>query len=622
MIIANAGRFSMNLYYPFSAGWIKNNQKNRLKKEILKCDILSLDIFDTTIIRCVEYPTDIFTKMEQRSFCKEIGFSKDIRVNSQITAKKQYGNMTDISYIYEVIKKRLGCSKEDIGSLIQIELETEARYSFANEIVLEIIKFAEENKKKIVFVSDMYLNKKYLQILLDKVCNLDYSYDVYVSCDYGITKSEGGLFDRVKKDFPGKKIIHIGDNIKSDFLSAIVRKNVHPVWNIYPGKKLSFKDRYIKYNLESRKTDIYCWAFSEIAPGLMGFCRWIDKKAQEDNCKQLVFITREGEFLRQLFLLYDIGKKYRINTLYVSRRSILGSSADTNWDCLAKTYKHGTIGHFLNAFNIAASEINDKLKLDNENDFYKEISKYKDAIMDYSKEQKEMFLSYISSIINVNENTGFIDVGWKGSSQNFIQNIFRENKYTGKLYGYYLGEFYEPLYNIIKSGYLCSAKDNKYTPHVLNAGFVFENILSPSFGSTLGYYTKEGKVMPVLDTGDTYRDKCILDAQRAILDYFNFVNKIQLEQPGDKELLNNMFKTLNNPSYKMAKCMGNITYKDYGEIKYVARPDSLFRYLREPGKFYYDFHHCGWNSAFCKRLFKLPLPYFKIYKCLKELWHK
>ena len=83
-----------------------------------------------------------------------------------------------------------------------------------------------------------------------------------------------------------------------------------------------------------------------------------------------------------------------------------------------------------------------------------------------------------------------------------------------------------------------------------------------------------------------------------------------------------MFKTLNNPSYKMAKCMGNITYKDYGEIKYVARPDSLFRYLREPGKFYYDFHHCGWNSAFCKRLFKLSLPYFKIYKCLKELWHK
>lgn len=611
----------MNLYYPFPAGWIKNNQNYRLKKEILKCDILSLDIFDTTIIRLVESPNDIFTKMEQNSFCKKTGFSKDIRVNSQITAEKQYGNMTDINYIYGIIKERLGCSKEDINSLIQIELETEARYSFANEIILEIIKFANENKKKIVFVSDMYLNKKYLQILLNKVCNPDFLYDVYVSCDYGKTKSEGGLFDKVRKDFPDKNILHIGDNIKSDFLSALIRRNIHPIWNIYPRKKFSFKDRYIKYNLETRKTDIYCWAFSEIAPGLMGFCKWIDKKAQEDNCKQLLFITREGEFLKQLFLLYDINKKYSVNTLYASRRSILGSSAGTNWDYLAKTYKHGTVGHFLNAFNINTNEINNRLKLENENDFYKEISKYKDAIMDYSKEQKDMFLSYISSMVDVNANIGFIDVGWKGSSQNFIQNIFRKNKYTGKLYGYYLGEFYEPEYNIIKSGYLCSSKDNSYTPDVLNAGFVFENILSPSFGSTLRYCIKDGKVIPVLDTEDTDRDKCILDAQRAILDYFNFVNRIQLEQPGYKELISNMFKTLDNPSYKMAKCMGNIKYKDYGEIKYVARPEPLFKYLKEPGKFFYDFRHCGWNSAFCKRLFKLPLPYFKIYKCLKKLWH-
>ena len=80
-----------------------------------------------------------------------------------------------------------------------------------------------------------------------------------------------------------------------------------------------------------------------------------------------------------------------------------------------------------------------------------------------------------------------------------------------------------------------------------------------------------------------------------------------------KEILDKLFRRLNNPSYKFACEMGDIQWSDADEMAYVARPQRITQYLLDYKRFLCDIKGSGWKSAFFLRLFKIPLPYFKIY---------
>lgn len=51
----------------------------------------------------------------------------------------------------------------------------------------------------------------------------------------------------------------------------------------------------------------------------------------------------------------------------------------------------------------------------------------------------------------------------------------------------------------------------------------------------------------------------------------------------------------------------------------LAKPESLFEYVRHPQNFKRDFANSTWRIGFMKRLFKLPLPYWAFYKVLRRL---
>lgn len=598
--------------------YINDNTKHykKLLNYLLKFDVISFDIFDTVIFRICKKPENVFEYIG-----KKIGNADftNVRITAQKSASKKHGVSTDLYNIYEELQNISGMSKNQTDNLRRLEIDTEAFFCRPRRTTITLIEDLMRNGKKVIFSSDMYLTSENIKYIFEKL-DLAITYDnMFISCELGASKSKGDLFRLLEKKYIDKKIVHIGDYWRSDFLNAIRNSNIDAVF--YPVD--SNEDRYkywLNNSISSNENYIYNWAYREFAPVLWNFCEWIYSEAVGNGDKDLLFLTREGAFIKHLFDIFNKDKLVNAKVFYASRRSLLCASSDINWNWISQTFGAATVRFLLDAFHIDTSPY-DKKTLDQRIDSWKDLDSVKNEIQKYSGTQRRLLLMYVGSLVGKREKIGLVDVGWKGSSQFFLQKIFESENWNVELSGYYLGEFYDKRHkNLHKTGFLCSSSDNNYKEAVLNAGFIFENILSPEFGSTKEYEIEADIVKPVLEVNTDEGSNEVGTAQKGLIDYFKDYSMVSeyIPHPQKKETISNLFKHLNNPSYKMAEQLGNISFTDFGCKKYVANPRSFLYYSLNPRDFFYDFKHSGWNSAFCRRCFKVPLPYFTIYRCLRR----
>ena len=84
-----------------------DTEKNaaQLKSEIRKYDIVSFDIFDTTIIRMVDDPIKIFSLMEE--YAKEVGVTSFCmkRIAAQKQVQAHFGLSMNLDNIYDFLQK-------------------------------------------------------------------------------------------------------------------------------------------------------------------------------------------------------------------------------------------------------------------------------------------------------------------------------------------------------------------------------------------------------------------------------------------------------------------------------------------------------------------------------------
>ena len=198
--------------------FITSNER-KIEKKILESDLISFDIFDTLIIRknCGK-PTDIF-KMVEDEYNKEnesnkINFYKDRIISEKEARKKKNNQEISLKDIYN----QLPYNKKTKERLKELELRIEQCSCIAKPNIYRIYEFCVKNNKEIIIVSDMYLDKRIInKILLGNGylnCN-----KVYISSETNLQKSNGKIFKFLKKEYKGKKILHIGDNFISDYLN-------------------------------------------------------------------------------------------------------------------------------------------------------------------------------------------------------------------------------------------------------------------------------------------------------------------------------------------------------------------------------------------------------------------
>ena len=279
-----------------------------VKYRLSEFDVISFDVFDTLIFRPFDNPKTLFSILGE-----ELGIYDfyNIRVNAEREAREnsviKNGNReVTIDDIYKIIEQKTGINAKEGARL---EFEMEKKYCFANPYFKTIFKILKDLDKKIVICSDMYLYSNQIDEILKNAGFEGYD-RVIVSCEHNSSKRQGGLFDLEKNMYPNQKIIHIGDNYQSDFLSAKARglnayhyENVNILGNKYRAEGVSTLTSSL-YNGVLNTTllngfDI-CdprYEFGFIFGGLyvLGFANWINKTAKASGVDKILFLTRDGD---------------------------------------------------------------------------------------------------------------------------------------------------------------------------------------------------------------------------------------------------------------------------------------------------------------------------------------
>ena len=197
-----------------------------LKDVLTPYDVISFDVFDTLLLRLTHKPTDVFVNIEHQ-YCWR-GFAR-ARILAEQTARQkqcQAGEPAEVtlSQIYQELPSKW---KKEGLTYVEAELQAEEKLCIANSDLLPVVQALCQDGKTVICVSDMYLSSDQIRCLLTAAGYPEL--EVIVSCEEGASKYQGALYDTVKRRFPGKRVIHIGDQLYGDYIQA----RAHGVPSIY-----------------------------------------------------------------------------------------------------------------------------------------------------------------------------------------------------------------------------------------------------------------------------------------------------------------------------------------------------------------------------------------------------
>jgi HAD superfamily hydrolase (TIGR01549 family) len=197
-------------------------------------------VFDTLLYRLnpnngaiLINPDDMFYLIQEHH--NKNGFG-DARITAETKAREYKYGAKNKTMHHEI-------TMHDIYSLIPQQFQDmqmqeicwELQNIRANFPMTDLLKQIKNSGKQIIITSDMYLGSDIIGKMLSNVNILPDDYvKLYVSSHIGKTKASGELYKHVIKDtgVQPNKILHIGDNEKSDFniakqngLNAILYRN-------------------------------------------------------------------------------------------------------------------------------------------------------------------------------------------------------------------------------------------------------------------------------------------------------------------------------------------------------------------------------------------------------------
>lgn len=442
-------------YLDGSESSLSNRSKETLvAKKFLQYDVVSFDIFDTLILRPVANPADVFMIVGKR--LNKTEFYR-IRTDAERRAREEARSKTGKSEvtiydIYTIIEDRTGIPKEQ-GVLTELQVELD--YCFANPYMKRIYRMMQEQNKKIIITSDMYLPCELMKQILDKAGYKGYE-KLYVSCDYGVSKRDGELYQVVKKDYQGLKIIHIGDNPTSDMRSAEKEglgthyyKNCHEIGKPYRADGMStfVSSSYagiVNTHLHHGNTicsPYYEYGFIYGGVYILGFCNWIHKRVKEEGIEKVLFLSRDGDIYQKVFnLMYnDVPNEYFLwsriaNTKYTVRKNredflrrvVLYRSLSPvkiSVGDLLDSIKLGVLKQHLPEYSLMQSDLVSSETIGRIERLF--IDHWEEACQGFEQE-KYYVNEYIRRKVADAKKIAVIDVGWLGSGPMGLKYLIEE----------------------------------------------------------------------------------------------------------------------------------------------------------------------------------------------------
>ncbi len=504
-------------------------------KKVLLCDY-----FDTVVHRRVHpnYTQRIWAKL----LIQELGLSITIdslyfiRRESAFYLKRKLG-VYEIEVPYHLLQKEI--VKRLVNNLIIREdqresfleyfeladIRSEIIAQYLNPDVVDLLTQFRSAGGKIYLVSDFYAPVSIFKTMLIHHGIYELFDGVFTSSELEKSKQRGNIYQELIENLAldPKTVLMIGDNNESDITNA---KKAGLNAKLMPHQKALLKNKIRGVGSDDRNYKrfidaVYKECNSSSSPALseyvlffIAFIERLYKSAKRLGIKNLFFVSREGQYLKKLFdhyqLHHTLNKDDHIETHYLkmSRHSalqiLLKPLNEESFQFLRKRFPTFSIRTFLNMFFVPIdiiSQIENQLAFDpmgvhadffNTEEFQALIANdlFKTHYEINRGNQKLGFKAYIRSFdVDIHgEGMHVVDVGWGGSMQEAIYNVFNR---TFPVQGFYLG--LREIYNITKDtkryGLLFSVQPFEiYSDHILSSNTqLYEQLLTAGHGGASGY---------------------------------------------------------------------------------------------------------------------------------------
>ena len=618
-------------------------------KRISKKEYVSFDIFDTLIKRDVKKPTDVFSIIEHNY--KIYDFYKR-RIEAEKIARKGKVDTT-IDEIYDIYNELYLNNIDEAEKIKKIEKQVEYELCVQNKLLKKVYDFCIENNKKVYLISDMYLSSEILKEILEKNGYSKYE-KLYVSCEYNKTKANGELYKYVIQELgvDTSKLIHIGNDIKTDYIMALKNKisTVKVKTKTYTGNSLL--DVFLSNHKSNSSSFYYDFGYSNFGPLLYGFCLWLKENVKKNDIDNIYFLARDGYIIKKAYEKI-FGEQDNIYYLEASRRSLRvpylsqKNSIDEMLEELPLPRQTNMIQIF-DALGLELDMYSDKIKENGysverfylrekvlkEEGFKNLISSIKDDIIANSISENEALKNYLKKN-NFSRKNAIVDIGWGGSMQKYLRNIFNtlpgyEDK---ELVGFYFGltEKAKGKLSSINTANAYIFDNYNYSSEELERPFVglFESLFLEPKGSVKRYHINTENLVEryqyeyIDDSGEVLDDvDKIHNIQQGALGFIEeyMSTAISRYSKMDSEAaFKNLFSVGINPKLDQLEKLGSIVFFNNGFKEQLAKPDCILKYLISPMKFKKDFLNSQWKTGFLKGVFKLPLPYYEMFKLMRRV---
>lgn len=429
-----------------------NLSRSEMLAETEKAEVVSFDFFDTLFMRSVCSPRDVFQIMEIREGIPFVRMrdraKKHVRENYSLD--ELYGRMETLE---EMPCGRMGAVKEK-------ELELEKRLLVPRSGLLSLLKDLLKRNREVYIISDMYLPKDFYTDVLKEYGIEVPDKAILLSNELDADKSDGTLWRHYAENIVrGRTALHIGDNMKADVeipkAYGIAAYHTPNVWEMLLRSSLKdiaphicgiydtsvmgcVLDRLFEnpfalnhagaaVNIRNNHDMGYC----VFGPVILTFLLWLDRQSKADGVRKLVFMARDGYFLKEDFayLCGLTGEQRECCYVGISRQLAMAASTETKRDLTeyaSMPYTGGMAELFEDRFGIRGVRERENKRMD---DY---INEYLPEIEKNLAEVRNNYMDYIKGF-ELGDDCAVVDIGYYGNNQKYLNKLLQ----TG-MRGYYM----------------------------------------------------------------------------------------------------------------------------------------------------------------------------------------
>ena len=613
----------------------------------MKYKVISFDIFDTLLKRDVFSPTDVFIIIEReynRRFGRQLNFAK-IRKDAEKIArgKSLYEEVT-----FDEIYAEINLSVTEKNILQQLELDVESSLLHSNIEFQYLFEKCLKSGKTIYIVSDMYLPKKFLERILKREGFSGYKH-LYLSCEQKAKKRTGLLFTTLCKieNIKCQDIIHIGDSVYADYLGALragirslhIKRNVYnTLYSKIPDVNTSVDKRslfsFINTRIPKLANRDQRIGYELLGPIVYSYCKWIHDLyvANNKGGKVLLWFAARDMYLFSMAYRLIFQEETNNEYIYISRKSLRPILTQAVGDLTesGKVLARGkyTLEELIRYMGYTPDDIDNDKKTDLGKKYnsrklneYKEVKEVlmSEKILHGERIQASEGLKYLKEHGLFDTDILLVDVGWHGTTQYILEKIQKSKSENLSVKGLYIGCLDGTDEKIGRDNYKAFLFDEQKASSFTTGIILFESLVLAPHGSVIRYQTEGGNVIPVLSEAENVSG-FITDVQYGAIQFVKEFRKSILDKTifisaemGSEAFVNLATKPQKTELLKI----GQLEYDNFYRQK-MADPRNIGYYILYPKMFLRDLKYSPWRVGFLYKLFKIRLPYAKIYSFMRK----